>query len=423
MNPPSHDHSPHAEPAAAESRGDPSAPTCERGAPGAPLTEWTPQRLHRNARQFLKFGAVGGSGVLVNLAVFNLTMRVWALATGHEGGALPIEAEYLANALGFVVSVLTNYVLNRRWTFRSSGSQAARTAEVRRRQRHRVCGQRRRLPRLPRTARPGAQPEPAHRDRLRHADQLRLQQALELQVSAKRKARRGGGGRKPAAAAPGARRRRAAGRTPAPSVRPRDTAAQPTPQWLRTIVVSAAALGSLGLVLASGAGSCSAGSFGTASTTSPTSRSTSTTRSAWPTGPGRTATFPVEYPPLAVPLFTLPGRTGEMWAYADRFAAEMLVCVGGRRGRYGDRRRLTLARLGAPASPPSPCSRSASPSRGRSSPTATTPSSPCCSPSPSLSRARLVGGGGARPGSRFRAQAHARDPSAACPSPRRSGVA
>ena len=61
--------------------------------------------------------------MLVNLAVFNLTMRVWALATGHEGGALPIEAEYLANALGFVVSVLTNYVLNRRWTFRSSGAK------------------------------------------------------------------------------------------------------------------------------------------------------------------------------------------------------------------------------------------------------------------------------------------------------------
>jgi hypothetical protein len=37
--------------------------------------------------------------------------------------------------------------------------------------------------------------------------------------------------------------------------------------------------------------------------------------------------FPVEYPPLAIPLFTLPGRSSDVWAYADRFAAEMLIGV------------------------------------------------------------------------------------------------
>ena len=97
--------------------------SCPRGAPGAPLTEWTPQRLHRNIRQFMKFGLVGASGVVVNLVVFNLTMRTWAWLSGHQGGDLPLTAEYLANALGFAVSVLSNYVVNRRWTFRSTASK------------------------------------------------------------------------------------------------------------------------------------------------------------------------------------------------------------------------------------------------------------------------------------------------------------
>jgi putative flippase GtrA len=92
-----------------------------RGASGAPLTEWTSQRVQRNAKQFVKFGLVGLSGVLVNLAVFNLTMRLWALLSGHEGGALPLRVEYLANGLGFLVAVLSNYALNRRWTFQSTG--------------------------------------------------------------------------------------------------------------------------------------------------------------------------------------------------------------------------------------------------------------------------------------------------------------
>lgn len=74
-------------------------------------------RVARNARQFTKFAMVGGSGVVVNLAVFNATLIAWHLATGHMG----LTADYIANGLGFVVSVGSNYYLNRRWTFRSNG--------------------------------------------------------------------------------------------------------------------------------------------------------------------------------------------------------------------------------------------------------------------------------------------------------------
>lgn len=73
--------------------------------------------VREHATRFVKFAMVGGSGVLVNLAVFNLTLLAWGGSHHHA----PHAAEYLANGLGFVVAVVSNYYLNRRWTFRSEG--------------------------------------------------------------------------------------------------------------------------------------------------------------------------------------------------------------------------------------------------------------------------------------------------------------
>ncbi|HOT23710.1 MAG TPA: GtrA family protein, partial [Thermoleophilia bacterium] len=82
-----------------------------------------------NARQFTKFAIVGGSGVIVNLAVFNATLIVWHLATGRPLSNLGLTADYTANGLGFVVSVVSNYYFNRRWTFRSTGRVATEFAK------------------------------------------------------------------------------------------------------------------------------------------------------------------------------------------------------------------------------------------------------------------------------------------------------
>jgi len=79
------------------------------------------ERVSRNARQFTKFALVGGSGVFVNLAVFNATLIAWHLVTGDPLSNLGLTADYVANGLGFIISVLSNYYLNRRWTFRSTG--------------------------------------------------------------------------------------------------------------------------------------------------------------------------------------------------------------------------------------------------------------------------------------------------------------
>lgn len=68
--------------------------------------------------QLLKFGLVGGSGYLINLAVF-------AILTGNLG------LHHLIAAVGaFCVAVTNNFLLNRYWTFAAgdghAGFQAAR---------------------------------------------------------------------------------------------------------------------------------------------------------------------------------------------------------------------------------------------------------------------------------------------------------
>jgi putative flippase GtrA len=86
-------------------------------------------RVERNARQFTKFAMVGASGVVVNLVVFNATLIAWHLVTGRPLSNLGLTADYVANGLGFVVSVASNYYLNRRWTFRSTGRVSSEFAK------------------------------------------------------------------------------------------------------------------------------------------------------------------------------------------------------------------------------------------------------------------------------------------------------
>lgn len=79
-------------------------------------------RQPANWVQLLKFGLVGGSGYLVNLAVF-------AVLSGNFG------LHHMAAALGaFTVAVTNNFLWNRHWTFDrgdgSTGSQALRFLTV-----------------------------------------------------------------------------------------------------------------------------------------------------------------------------------------------------------------------------------------------------------------------------------------------------
>jgi putative flippase GtrA len=68
----------------------------------------------RGVRQFVKFGIVGASGFVVNLVVFTLLQRVVA---NH---AQPLQYNVIYTA-AFLAGGVSNYYLNRIWTFRSTG--------------------------------------------------------------------------------------------------------------------------------------------------------------------------------------------------------------------------------------------------------------------------------------------------------------
>lgn len=58
--------------------------------------------------KFLKFGIVGASGVAVDFGV------TWVLKEQLRFN------KYVANSLGFACAVISNYILNRLWTFHSA---------------------------------------------------------------------------------------------------------------------------------------------------------------------------------------------------------------------------------------------------------------------------------------------------------------
>lgn len=68
----------------------------------------------RGFRQFVKFGIVGASGFLVNLIGFTLLQRVVA----HHDRPLQYDLIY---SVSFLAGGVSNYYLNRIWTFRSTG--------------------------------------------------------------------------------------------------------------------------------------------------------------------------------------------------------------------------------------------------------------------------------------------------------------
>jgi len=57
--------------------------------------------------KFIKFGAVGISGMVVDFGVTWLCKEIFKIE------------KYISNAIGFTLAATTNYILNRIWTFES----------------------------------------------------------------------------------------------------------------------------------------------------------------------------------------------------------------------------------------------------------------------------------------------------------------
>ena len=66
----------------------------------------------RGVRQFFKFAIVGLSGTILNFIIFTVLQR---LVPNHDAAA-PYAAIY---SIAFMAGGVSNYFLNRRWTFRS----------------------------------------------------------------------------------------------------------------------------------------------------------------------------------------------------------------------------------------------------------------------------------------------------------------
>jgi putative flippase GtrA len=74
-------------------------------------------RKRRGVRQFVKFGIVGASGFVVNLVVFTLLQHFTPLAER--------AARYTwLFSIAFLAGGVSNYFLNRIWTFRATGHVA-----------------------------------------------------------------------------------------------------------------------------------------------------------------------------------------------------------------------------------------------------------------------------------------------------------
>jgi putative flippase GtrA len=77
-------------------------------------------RLQESGKQFVKFAVVGGIGTIVNLVVLKASLFLWGRLVGDP----TLTVELMASGLAFAVAVVNNYLLNRWWTFRSTGSFA-----------------------------------------------------------------------------------------------------------------------------------------------------------------------------------------------------------------------------------------------------------------------------------------------------------
>jgi putative flippase GtrA len=71
----------------------------------------------KRRRRFIVFCLVGGSGVLVNVAVFRAVLMLWPGAEDLQTAGAGSVPTNVAGFSGWLVSVLSNFVLNDRFTF------------------------------------------------------------------------------------------------------------------------------------------------------------------------------------------------------------------------------------------------------------------------------------------------------------------
>ncbi|HLD26140.1 MAG TPA: GtrA family protein [Candidatus Andersenbacteria bacterium] len=87
------------------------------------LVARVPIRYQHAARQFLKFGITGTVGATVDFTTYNLLTRGLGMTAFYTILAQPI---IIANNISVFLAIVSNFVLNKYWTFRDPSRQVVR---------------------------------------------------------------------------------------------------------------------------------------------------------------------------------------------------------------------------------------------------------------------------------------------------------
>lgn len=87
------------------------------------ILEQMPRHYQRVARQFVKFGITGTIGAFVDFSTYNLLTRGFGVLAVYTVLGQKI---ILANNISVCLAIISNFLLNKYWTFRDPSKQVVR---------------------------------------------------------------------------------------------------------------------------------------------------------------------------------------------------------------------------------------------------------------------------------------------------------
>lgn len=90
---------------------------------GDKLVSIVPERYQNTAKQFIKFAITGTIGAVVDFGTFGLLTRVLHWDTTYTVWGTEIIA---ANNVSVFLAICSNFIINRTWTFHTTGGDAAK---------------------------------------------------------------------------------------------------------------------------------------------------------------------------------------------------------------------------------------------------------------------------------------------------------
>jgi putative flippase GtrA len=87
------------------------------------LLRLAPARYQRVARQFIKFGITGTIGAIVDFSTYNLLLRGLGFTAFYHVFGLQFA---IANNISVFLAIISNFILNKYWTFRDPSKKIAR---------------------------------------------------------------------------------------------------------------------------------------------------------------------------------------------------------------------------------------------------------------------------------------------------------